>query len=273
MSADNPPPAPYWVAGPDLKMTSEHDLQFNYGGNLEEGFEGSSSETTGFSMESLKQGGTVDHYEYTLTVGETYPNTNEGDDSNVEENFADNSGIGNAETSDTGGSNPTARFDKEGGANSNVPEGGKVVTASNGDRYVYDADGKLIGMLDLNGNLIWPLSWPKPSEDPGDWAAIPPSVRPPWMDWNAVDQNGDPCHRIHCPDEDFPVEVPVDWSREKIERLIDEAETSIRNRERCLNPDTESPEAHRPPRMADGAGVARQTERGPKMWRMRPVRL
>lgn len=245
MSADNPPPAPYWVAGPDLKMTSEHDLQFNYGGNLEEGFEGSYSETTGFSMESLKQGGTVDHYEYTLTVGETYPNTNEGDDSNVEENFADNSGIGNAETSDTGGSNPTARFDKEGGANSNVPEGGKVVTASNGDRYVYDADGKLIGMLDLNGNLIWPLSWPKPSEDPGDWAAIPPSVRPPWMDWNAVDQNGDPCPRIHCPDEDFPVEVPVDWSREKIERLIDEAETSIRNRERCLNPDTESPEAHR----------------------------
>jgi len=152
--------APYWVAGPELEMTSGHNIQFNYGGNLEDGFEGSYSETTGFSMESLKQDGTVDHYEYTLTVQETYPNTNEGDDSNAEESSVDDSGIETAATSDTGGSNPTARFDKEGGTNSNVPEGGTVVTATNGERYVYDADGKLIGMLNNNGSLYWPLAWP-----------------------------------------------------------------------------------------------------------------
>jgi hypothetical protein len=29
--------APYWVAGPELEMTSEHNIQFNYGGNLEDG--------------------------------------------------------------------------------------------------------------------------------------------------------------------------------------------------------------------------------------------
>ena len=161
MSADNPPPSPYWVAGPELKMTSGHDIQFNYGGNLEDGFEGSYSETAGFSMESLKQDGTVDHYEYILTVQETYPNTNEGDDLNAEESSADDSDIETAASSGTGGSNPTARFDKEGGTNANVPEGGTVVTATNGERYVYDADGKLVGMLNDNGSLYWPLAWPE----------------------------------------------------------------------------------------------------------------
>ena len=107
--------APYWVAGPELEMTSEHNIQFNYGGNLEDGFEGSYSETTGFTMESLKQDGTVDHYEYTLTDEETYPNTNEGDDSNADESSVDDSGTGDAETSDAGRSNPMARFDQEGG--------------------------------------------------------------------------------------------------------------------------------------------------------------
>jgi hypothetical protein len=46
--------APYWVAGPELKLTSGHDIQFSYGGNLEDGFEGSYSETTEFSMEFLR---------------------------------------------------------------------------------------------------------------------------------------------------------------------------------------------------------------------------
>jgi len=71
--------APSWVAGPDLKMTSGHDIQFNFGGNLEEGFEGSYSETTGFSQEFLNQEGTIDRSEYTFTIQETYPNTNNGD--------------------------------------------------------------------------------------------------------------------------------------------------------------------------------------------------
>jgi len=70
--------APYWVAGPELEMTSGHNIQFNYGGNLEDGFEGSYSATSGFSQESLKQDGTVDHYEYTLPVEKTYPNTKDG---------------------------------------------------------------------------------------------------------------------------------------------------------------------------------------------------
>jgi hypothetical protein len=69
--------APYWVAGPELEMTSGHNIQFNYGGNLEDGFEGSYSETTGFSQEFLNQEGTVYRYEYTLPVQETFPNTND----------------------------------------------------------------------------------------------------------------------------------------------------------------------------------------------------
>jgi hypothetical protein len=73
--------APYWVAGPELKLTSGHDIQFSYGGNLEDGFEGSYSETTEFSMEFLKENGTVDRSEYSLTIQETYPNTNDGDES------------------------------------------------------------------------------------------------------------------------------------------------------------------------------------------------
>jgi hypothetical protein len=73
--------APYWVAGPELEMTSGHNIQFNYGGNLEDGFEGSYSETTGFSQEMLKQDGTVDHYEYTLPVEKTYTNTKLGNES------------------------------------------------------------------------------------------------------------------------------------------------------------------------------------------------
>jgi hypothetical protein len=69
--------APYWVAGPELEMTSGHNIQFNYGGNLEDGFEGSYSETTGFAQEFLNQEGTVYRYEYTLPVQETFPNTND----------------------------------------------------------------------------------------------------------------------------------------------------------------------------------------------------
>jgi hypothetical protein len=160
-SAETPPPAPYWIAGPELKMGSGHNIQFHYGGNLEDGFEGSYSNTNGFYQEMLNYNGTADRYEYTETVAETYPNTSEGDDLNAEESSADDSDIETAASPGTGGSNPTARFDKEGGTNSNVPEGGTVVTATNGERYVYDADGKLVGMLNDNGSLYWPLAWPE----------------------------------------------------------------------------------------------------------------
>lgn len=246
MDAYYAPPAPYWIPGPELKMGSSHNIQFNYGGNLEEGFEGSFSKTIGYYQESLKQDGTVDRYEYTQTTQRTFLNTNDGDGSDDGDYTRDDSGAGDAGASEGDGSNPTAGFDTGGGAqsgNGGVPDGGTVVTQPNGDQYVYDADGNLYGMIGANGYVFWPLSWPKPTDDPGHLPALGPFVKPPFMDWDAVDQYGDPCPRIHG--DYFPDHVPKEWSPEKIQQLIDEVETSIRNRDRVLDPTTESPEAHR----------------------------
>jgi hypothetical protein len=90
--------APYWVAGPELEMTSGHNIQFNYGGNLEDGFEGSYSETTGFSQEFLNQEGSVYRYEYTLTVQETFPNTKDGDNAESNEQSRTTAGSGSGAT-------------------------------------------------------------------------------------------------------------------------------------------------------------------------------
>ena len=92
--------APNWVAGPELEMTSGHNIQFNYGGNLEDGFEGSYSETTDFSQEFLNQEGSVYRYEYTLTISETYPNSNLTDASNSDANSAGGSNTGESGSGD-----------------------------------------------------------------------------------------------------------------------------------------------------------------------------
>ena len=100
--------APYWVAGPDLKMGSAHNIQFNYGGNLEDGFEGSFSSTTGFYYELLNQNGTIDRYEYTNTSQETFPNTNDGDDSSSDGASAGNNATDGSDTPTVGTSSNNA---------------------------------------------------------------------------------------------------------------------------------------------------------------------
>jgi hypothetical protein len=160
MSADNPPPSPYWVAGPDLKMTSGHDIQFNYGGNLEDGFEGSYSETTGFTMESLRQDGTVDHYEYTLTLEETYPNTNDGDESGSSPESSDtvtatmmsSATIGNDELSTAPAS--SASFTEENNTN-------EVASLGDNDTRTDDQEGSNSGE-----QIVYPPSCPEINVDP-----------------------------------------------------------------------------------------------------------
>ncbi len=170
------------------------------------------------------------------TTGATYQNTS-GSGASGDGTSGDGTAVsleGDPPTPNTGAGVPN-----RGG----VPNGGKVVTQPNGDRDVYDADGNLYGRMGANGYVFWPLSWPSTLRKRGTEAAVPPSIRPPYMDWNAVDHTGRPCPRLH--DDNFPDQVPKDWSRDKIEQLIDEVETSIENRERVLDPTTESPEAHR----------------------------
>jgi hypothetical protein len=112
--------APYWVAGPDLEMTSGHNSQFNYGGNLEDGFEGTYSETTGFSQEFLNQEGTVYRYEYTLTVQETFPNTNDGDNAESNEQSGTTAGSGSGTTAFADGATQSENGSVAGGG-STVP--------------------------------------------------------------------------------------------------------------------------------------------------------
>ena len=40
-----------------------------------------------------------------------------------------------------------------------VPNGGSIIPQANGDEYVYDADGNLVGMLTDDGNVYWPADW------------------------------------------------------------------------------------------------------------------
>ena len=94
--------APNWVAGPELEMTSGHNIQFNYGGNLEDGFEGSYSETTDFSQEFLNQEGTVSRYEYSLPIQETFPNTNASDASNGDTSPSDDMPVATPAAQDPG---------------------------------------------------------------------------------------------------------------------------------------------------------------------------
>jgi hypothetical protein len=106
--------APYWVQGPELSSGQIYDTQYNYGGNLEDGFEGQLTDTFHYWADAVENGVAV-RYGEPVTTTKMFPNTNDGDDSNAEESWGDDSGTGNAETSDAGGRNPMARFDQEGG--------------------------------------------------------------------------------------------------------------------------------------------------------------
>ncbi|MEZ6127585.1 MAG: hypothetical protein R3C59_02820 [Planctomycetaceae bacterium] len=152
MDANYAPPPPVWVQGPNLTDGNNTNIQYNYGGDLEDGFEGSLTETHHYWMDYLNDDGTVSRYENTETIQETFPNSNAGDGSGPGAQTTDTDSSGNPATAFSDGSPPVG--------NGGVPTGGTIVTQPNGDQWVYDADGNLFGMIDTNGNVVWPLSWP-----------------------------------------------------------------------------------------------------------------
>ncbi|MEZ6128532.1 MAG: hypothetical protein R3C59_07600 [Planctomycetaceae bacterium] len=178
MDADYAPPPPVWVQGPNLTDGNNTNIQYNYGGDLEDGFEGSFTETHHYWMDYLNDDGTVGTYQDNVSTNVTFPNANDGDNGG-DSGAPDDPDGGSTGTQPPDASDPPttdgadddssqmAAFNDGSAANGSsqlgnggIPTGGTVVTQPNGEQWVYDADGNLFGMIDANGNVVWPLSWP-----------------------------------------------------------------------------------------------------------------
>ena len=70
-------PPPIWVQGPELSTGQIYDTQYNYGGSLEDGFEGQLTDTFHYWADALENGVAV-RYGEPATTTKIYPKANDG---------------------------------------------------------------------------------------------------------------------------------------------------------------------------------------------------
>ena len=111
-------PPSTWVLGPDVSNGQIYDIQYNYGGNLEDGCNEQHTDTFHYWVDAIENGAAV-RYGEPVTTTTVFPNTNGGD--NAESNQQSDTTVGN-------GSQTTAFA---GGAtqpgNDSVADGGSTV--------------------------------------------------------------------------------------------------------------------------------------------------